>query len=87
MNQHSRVALLFLTPVTLKAPKRAETPLKLAHIGDHIRLIRYHRRLTPVEAARQIGTNPRNLLPWERGFSNPQIDATPGVLRFLGYDP
>src|SRR5690606_38527271 len=85
--KHSCVALLFLTPVTLKASNRADRPLKLVHLGDHIRLARYLRRLTPVEAARQIGTNPRNLLPWERGSSNPQIDATPGVLRFLGYDP
>src|SRR5690606_19202351 len=84
---HLRVALLFQTPVTLKASKRAEIPLKLVHLGDHIRLARYCRRLTPLEAARQIGTNPRNLLPWERGFSNPQIEATPGILKFLGYDP
>jgi hypothetical protein len=31
---------LFLTPVTLKASKWAEMPLKLVHIGNHIRYAR-----------------------------------------------
>jgi transcriptional regulator with XRE-family HTH domain len=85
--KHLRVALLFQTPVTLKASKRAEVPLKLVHIGNHIRLARYIRRLTLDEAGKLIGTKSRNLLLWEQGSTEPQIGAIPGILRFLGYDP
>lgn len=61
-------------------------PLKLVHIGNHIRLARYRRRLTIEEAAGQIGTVRRNVILWEQG-GQPHIHALPGVLRFLGYDP
>lgn len=84
--KHSCVALLFQTPVTLKSPKRAEIPLKLIHIGNHIRLARYERRCTVEEAAGQIGTVSRNIILWELG-GEPHIHSLPGVLRFLGYDP
>jgi hypothetical protein len=84
--KHLRVALLFQTPVTLKASKRAEIPLKLIHIGNHIRYARYLRRLTIEVSAGQIGTVSRNVILWELG-GEPHIHSLPGVLRFLGYDP
>lgn len=61
-------------------------PLKLVHIGNHIRLTRYWRRCTIGEAADQIGTLSRNIILWEQG-GEPHIHSLPGVLRFLGYDP
>ena len=61
-------------------------PLRLIHIGNHIRLARYRRRLTIEEAAGQIGTVSRNIILWEQG-GEPHVHALPGVLRFLGYDP
>ncbi len=60
--------------------------MKLVHIGNHIRLARYRRRLTIEDSAVQIGTVSRNILLWEQG-GEPHIHTLPGVLRFLGYDP
>ena len=57
------------------------------HIGDHIRLTRFLRKLTPEAAARQIGTIGRSVLAWELGAREPAISTIPGILRFLGYDP
>lgn len=62
-------------------------PLKLVHIGNHIRLARYRRRLTPGEAAEQIGTKSLNLILWEQGNTEPPVGSIPNILRFLGYDP
>lgn len=87
MNQYSCVALLFHTPVTLKASKRAKRALELNHLGSHIRLARYLRRLTIGETSTRIGVNPRSLILWEEGSSEPLIGAVPGILKFLGYDP
>ncbi len=78
---------MFQTPVTLKASKKTESPLKLVHIGNHIWLARYRRKFSPEAAARLIGTKERNLLLWELGVSEPRIGGIPGILRFLGYDP
>lgn len=87
MNPWDSVALLFLTPVTLKARKSREPAFVPRHIGDHIRLCRFLRKLTPDIAAGQIGTKKRNLMLWEQGSSGPLLETIPGILRFLGYDP
>lgn len=87
LGKHLRVALLFQTPTTLKASKRAEMPLKLVHIGNHIRYARYLRKLTPGEAGKQIGVGIRTLLDWEKGVRTPEGKSLPAVLGFLGYDP
>jgi hypothetical protein len=58
-------------------------PLKLTHIGNHIRLARYRGRITIEDTAGQIGTVSRNIILWEQG-GQPHIQALPGILRFLG---
>lgn len=87
MNQHVGVAELFQTPVVLKAPKRQEKPLELLHIGSHIRLARYLRKLIPQAAGERMGVKAGSVLQWERGESSPDFKTVPAVLRFLGYDP
>jgi DNA-binding XRE family transcriptional regulator len=78
---------LFLTPITLKAPKRQEKPLEINHLGDHLRYARFRRRLTPIEAGGEIGTNGPSIMRWERGRPAVPARFVPAVLRFLGYDP
>lgn len=85
--KHDCVALLFLVPVTLKAPKTRFPAFEPRHLGDHIRRRRLIRKLTKEVAARELGVSLRALGYLEAGESEPLIQNFPAVFRLLGYDP
>lgn len=56
-------------------------------LGDHIRKQRLLRGLYQEDAALQIGVTEATICNWENGHSEPVLEAIPGILKFLGYDP
>ena len=87
---HGGVALLRFAPITLKTSKtRPKAPgFEPQTLGEHILYCRILREVTQVEAAHQMGIKYyRTVLSWEKGHTEPPIEALPAILRFLGYDP
>ncbi|HAO99725.1 MAG TPA: hypothetical protein DCQ83_06740 [Fibrobacteres bacterium] len=80
------VALLPHVPVLLKTLKSQIPVSPPQHLGDHLRCCRIKRKLTQGEAADCMATQTLNVSRWERG-KEPEIEAMPGILKFLGYDP
>ncbi len=39
------------------------------------------------EAGERLGVTPQTVLNWEKGHTEPPIESTPAILRFLDYDP
>ena len=56
-------------------------------MGEHIRKRRLELGLSQRQAVSRLGVNPLTVLNWEKGHTEPPIEAVPAILRFLGYDP
>jgi transcriptional regulator with XRE-family HTH domain len=82
-----RVALLQFVPITLKALKPKETDFEPQNLGEHIRKRRLELGLTQVKTAKTLEVAAQTLLHWEKGQTEPPIEAVSAILRFLGYDP
>jgi len=82
-----RVALLHFVPIRLKALKPKETDFEPRTLGEHLKLRRLQRKLSQIEAARALEVNASTILNWEKGHTKPPVEAMPGLLQFLGYDP
>ncbi len=48
---------------------------------------RLQRQLRQKEAARLLGVTSWTVFNWEKGRTDPSIEAMPALLSFLGYDP
>ena len=86
-NLQGCVALLQLTPVTLKALKPKETDFEPQTLGDHIRKRRLILGLNQKVAGVRLGVTSQTVLHWEKGHTEPPIESMPAIIRFLGYDP
>jgi transcriptional regulator with XRE-family HTH domain len=82
-----RVALLQFVPIRLKALKPKEPDLEPRTLGEHLKRCRLQRKLSQIEAARALEVNPSTILNWEKGHTEPPVEAVPALLQFLGYDP
>lgn len=82
-----RVAFLPWLPVTLKCLKQKEPDFEPRTLGEHLKRCRIQRRLNQVEAARILKVNPSTILNWEKGHTEPPVEAMPALVQFLGYDP
>ncbi len=73
--------------MTLKAlrPKGFRGPLLT--LGDHIKARRLALDLHQREAAEMLNVSPATLLHWEKGQTEPPVQAMPAICRFLGYSP
>jgi transcriptional regulator with XRE-family HTH domain len=56
-------------------------------LGEHVRKRRLEMKLTQRQVADQLGVNPWTVLNWEKGYTEPPIEAMASILRWLGYDP
>jgi len=56
-------------------------------LGEHFRRCRLQRNLSQMGAAPILEVNPCTVLNWEKGNTEPPIEAQPALLQFLGYDP
>ena len=43
--------------------------------------------LTQKESADLMGANTETYQHWEKGYTEPEIESIPAIIRFLGYDP
>jgi transcriptional regulator with XRE-family HTH domain len=67
--------------------KPKETDFEPRTLGEHLKLQRLQRKLSQIEAARILKVNPSTILNWEKGHTEPPVEAMPALLQFLGYDP
>ena len=74
-------------PVTLKALKPKETDFEPKTLGEHIKHLRVMRVLSQKAVAKLLRVSPDTILNWEKGHTEPPIEAVPAAVRFLGYDP
>ena len=74
-------------PVTLKALKPKETDFEPQTLGEHIRKRRLQLGLTQKAAGERLGVNSWTVLNWEKGKTEAPIEAMPGIIWFLGYNP
>jgi len=74
-------------PVTLKCLKPKDTDFEPKTLGEHVRRRRLELRLSQRQAAHRLRVNPWTVLNWEKGHTEPPIEAVPAIVRFLGYDP
>ena len=74
-------------PVTLKALKPKETDFEPTTLGEHVRKHRLGLKLSQRQVADRLGVNPWTVLNWEKGHTEPPIEAVPAIVQFLGYDP
>jgi len=56
-------------------------------LREHLRQVRTSQKLTQGDVARLIGTNTETYQHWEKGYTEPEIESIPSIVRFLGYDP
>lgn len=56
-------------------------------VGDHIRKRGLQLELFQREVAQRLGVDPWTVLNWEKGRTEPPVEAMPAIFRFLGYDP
>ncbi|MBS1504328.1 MAG: helix-turn-helix transcriptional regulator [Bacteroidetes bacterium] len=73
--------------ITLHKPRNSNLPLKLQHVGDHIRKVRVERGLSQADVAREIGVIEQSITNWENNHGQPQIRYYPAIIGFLGYYP
>ena len=74
-------------PVTLKCLKPKEPDLDPQTVGEHIRKKRLELGLTQGQAGVRLAATAVTVLHWEKGQTEPPIEAIPGIIEFLGYDP
>jgi transcriptional regulator with XRE-family HTH domain len=67
--------------------KPKETNFTPQTLGEHIRKHRLELCLTQKEAGTRLGATAITVLHWEKGQTEPPIEAMPRILSFLGYDP
>ncbi len=84
---HGRVALLPWVPITLKCLKPKETDFEPETLGEHLKRSRLQRKLAQIAAARALEVNQSTILNWEKGHTEPPVEAMPALLQFLGYNP
>ena len=63
------------------APKAAKT------LGEHVKRRRLERHLFQAQLAKLLGVDRVSVQNWERGIYEPNAQAIPKVIDFLGYDP
>jgi DNA-binding XRE family transcriptional regulator len=87
-SQSSIVALPFCH-FEIRASKRgsSEYPEALETVGDHVRKRRLDLGLAQNEAAKIMGVNEATIVNCENNHTQPRINHTAGVVRFLGYSP
>jgi transcriptional regulator with XRE-family HTH domain len=73
-------------PIRLKALKPKETDFEPKTLGEHVRKRRLELKLNQRQAADRLRVNPWTVLNWEKGDTEPLIEAVPVILRFLGYN-
>ena len=74
-------------PVTLKALKPKETDFEPQTLGEHIRKRRLQLGLTQKAAGERLGVNSWTVLNWEKGKTEPPVEAIRKIIGFLGHDP
>ena len=74
-------------PIRLKALRVSPFSQEPSTLGEHIKHYRLQRQLTQKQAAKFLGVGAFTVLNWERNKTVPPIQATPAILKFLGYDP
>ena len=74
-------------PITLKCLKSKEPALEPETLGEHVKRSRLEREISRREAALLLGVTPWTVFNWEKGRTDPAIEAMPAIIRFLGYDP
>lgn len=73
--------------MTLKCLKPKETDFAPKTLGEHIRKRRLELGLTQKQAGARLGATAVTVLHWEKGQTEPRIEAMLGIICFLGYDP
>jgi len=81
------VALLPHVPITIKIKKSTLFDLVPRTLAEHLWKQRRMLILTQEEAAGRIGVNTETYQHWEKGYTEPEIESVPAIVRFLGYDP
>lgn len=74
-------------PITLKCLKPKETDFEPKTLGEHVRNRRLELKLSQRQMAERLAVNPCTVLNWEKGHTEPPIEAVPAIVRFLGYNP
>ena len=67
--------------------KPKETDFEPRTLGEHLKRSRLQRKLSQIEAARVLEVDPGTILNWEKGYTEPPVEAMPALLEFVGYDP
>ena len=74
-------------PIRLKALKPKETDFEPQTLGEHLKRCRLQRKLSQSSVAQILEVNPNTILNWEKGHTEPPVEALPALLQLLGYDP
>jgi DNA-binding transcriptional regulator YiaG len=67
--------------------KKERYPIKLNHVGDHIKKHRFDLKMKAVECQRILGVDKGTLADWEAGRHTPTMKNWARITNFLGYDP
>jgi len=78
---------LQFVPIQLKALKPKESDFEPRLLGEHLRKRRLILNLDQKQAAEVLGIKSWTVLNWEKGHTEPPVEAMPAILGFLGYDP
>ena len=87
MHSDSGVALLPHIPVLIKTKKSTLFDFVPRTLAEHLWKQRRMLILTQEEAAGRIGANTETYQHWEKGYTEPEVESLPAIIRFLGYDP
>ena len=87
MHSDGGVALLPNVPITIKTKKSTLFDLVPRTLAEHLWKQRMMLILTQEEASGLIGANTETYQHWEKGYTEPEIESIPAIVRFLGYDP
>ncbi len=63
--------------MTLKCLKPKEPDCEPRTLGEHLKLRRLQRKLSQTQAAQALQVNPSTILNWEKGHTEPPVEAMP----------
>lgn len=73
--------------ITFKHLKQKALEFAPKSLGEHIRRKRLELGLTQPEAGERLGVSGWTVANWEKGHTNPPLQARAALADFLGYDP
>lgn len=85
---HGRVAFLLPgVPVNLTTKRPDVIADEGDSLGAHLRRRRRERKWRLIDAAAEIGCDPKSLMWWERDAKVPFVHFWPAIISYLGYEP